>query len=329
MNTFEFDSIEESYQPLLKSIVDNGNEVCPRNLSTLELSPVAITIHNPRKNVISNKARKLNYGFMNGEFIWIMTGSNDLSITHYNKNWNNFSDDGQTLNGAYGNRIFNYPCKNQNINQFDKVFNLLKNDKFSRQATIVLFNPELDDRDTKDKPCTNLLRFSIRNDKLNMITFMRSNDIMFGYPYDVYNFTNMQAVLASLLEVQVGTYTHMVDSFHLYMSQIDWIKDIINEKEVSIYNKDYASNIDSHIVDNIQGMINVENSTRTLGKELELSTVETMLKSIKNDYWKSNSALLALYNFRKARRSQNELDILSSYINNEFKNILGKLKTAL
>lgn len=318
MKTFTFESVEESYRGLTKELLDNGNEVSPRNIPTLELTPVSITINNPRRNVISSKVRKLNYGFMCGELIWILSGQNDLSITHYNKNWESFSDDGKTLNGAYGKRIFDYRGNISNIDQFDKVYNLLKEDKNTRQATIVLFDPDLDFKETKDKPCTNLLRFSIRDNKLNMLCFMRSNDIILGYPYDIFNFTSMQAILASMLNVEVGVYTHVVDSFHLYKSDLDLAQNIVEEKLDSIYNNEDSNLVYKKPVEVIQNVANVEYSTRTLANELDLATIISMINGIDNEYWKSIAAMLALYNLRKARRKQAELDKIKSYIKNEF-----------
>src|SRR5574344_1103418 len=98
MKTIEFDSIEESYSSLIELLLNEGKEVSPRGQLTKEITPIGITINNPRKRVVSNNIRKLNYGFMIGELFWILRGSNNLEeIAHYNSNWRNFSDDGKTL----------------------------------------------------------------------------------------------------------------------------------------------------------------------------------------------------------------------------------------
>ena len=44
-----------------------------------------------------------------------------------------------------------------------------------------------------------LFKFLIRDNKLNMITTMRSNDIYLGFTYDVFIFTLMQEILANEL----------------------------------------------------------------------------------------------------------------------------------
>ena len=45
---------------------------------------------------------------------------------------------------------------------------------------------------------------------------MRSNDVWMGFPYDVFQFTCMQILMSMELGVEIGTYTHIAGSLHLY-----------------------------------------------------------------------------------------------------------------
>lgn len=49
-----------------------------------------------------------------------------------------------------------------------------------------------------------------------MIVNMRSNDIFLGFPYDVFNFTMWQEYVSCKLNIEIGTYTHIVNSLHFY-----------------------------------------------------------------------------------------------------------------
>lgn len=353
MKTFEFESVEESYPVLLKALLEEGNDVSPRGMLTKEISPVGITINNPRKRVISDPNRDSNYGFMIGEFLWMLSGSNDVEhVSHYNKQWLKYTDDNKTLNGAYGQRIFKWDglfdiwetkeetedgiksdlhCEHIIMNQFEKAVEQLKKDPDSRQATIVLFNPVQDYRETKDKPCTNLMRFMIRDGKLNMTVFMRSNDIWMGYVYDIFNFTMLQEFMAGILNVEVGKYTHIADSLHLYSDQFDMAKDIISNKHNNLYTSETMdARIPSSDVEcELSKVFNIEASTRLNGVLMKTEIVEEMLKNIKNEYWRSMCALIATYNFRKAKRTQEEMDILFKYVTNEFKDINSKFFKSL
>ena len=327
MYNLSFNDIESSYGAIIDQILTNGKAIAPRGIPTLEITPVAITIADPRKNVISNPVRKLNYGFMNAELMWILAGSDSADdIAWYNSQWAQFSDDGTTLNGAYGARIRRYPGPTKEVDQLKAAEDQLRADPLSRQATIVLFNPERDYRETKDKPCTNLLRFKIRDNKLQMLAFMRSNDVMLGYPYDVFNFTNIQAILASRLGVGVGEYVHIVDSLHLYERDVDWAKDIVADKTPSIYAEPAPSNLmAADQVDNIlQQVQNVEATTRNLGADYAVTKVLAMVDAIDHEYWRSAAAMLALYNLRKHHLPQAVLDEVKTRITSELRHLTGK-----
>lgn len=345
MKTFEFESLEKAYPEILKSLLEEGKEVSPRGMLTKEISPACITITNPRKRVIPSLIRKLNFGFMCAELVWILQGSNDAKfIGHYNKQWLNYSDDGTTLNGAYGNRIFNWDSgmhyiedyyidengiksplidvQEIRINQFQKAYEQLKKDPDTRQATIVFFDPNRDYSETKDKPCTNLIRFMIRENKLNMTVFMRSNDIWFGTPYDIFNFTMLQEIMAGMLNVEVGVYNHIVDSLHIYETHFEKAKELINENYPLLYNNCMDAKVSINKVNTeLNYVFRIERLTRE-NKDANINDVINGLNLINNEYWKSVGAVLAVYNFRKHKRKQDELNVLKQYITNEFKTLV-------
>ena len=63
-----------------------------------------------------------------------------------------------------------------------------------------------------------------------MTTYMRSNDLWMGFPNDVFQFTCMQIYLAMRLGLDLGTYTHIAGSLHLYERDFEKAKE--NENEV-------------------------------------------------------------------------------------------------
>ena len=334
MKVFKGNSLEELYPQLLVELIEEGEIVSPRGIKTREISPATIVINNPKRRFIPSAVRKLNIGFSIAEPLWIMAGRDDTEmIAHYNKNWLNFSDDGITLNGAYGRRIFRHPCIDNNgnlieVNQFKQCYELLKKDKDSRQATIVLFNPYLDgsDKETKDRPCTNIIRYSIRNNKLNALTVMRSQDVVKGTVYDIPLFTMLQEVMAGLLGIEVGKYTHVMDSFHIYESDIEWMKDVVNEKYPSLYEEtgDFDGRILGERYEDFEFVLNqvmcIEYYTRK-NKNADIFFIIESLNKIENEVWRSYAAIIATYNLRKYRRTQEELNMLYPFVTNEYKDI--------
>ena len=149
-----------------------------------------------------------------GELLWYLSGSNKVDdIGVYSKVWKNLTDNGETVNSAYGYRIF----EKYGFDQMDYVYKVLKEHPDSRQAVIHIKDAiNYLDYPTKDVPCTIALQYFIRDGKLHTTTYMRSNDIWTGFPYDVFSFTAFQIMLAFKLNVGIGEYTHIAGSLHLY-----------------------------------------------------------------------------------------------------------------
>jgi thymidylate synthase len=147
-----------------------------------------------------------------GEMIWYLSGNDALKcIQNYTDSWDRMSDDGLVVNSNYG-----YCIKHKfDFDQWEEVKKELQDNPKSRRAVIHIKSP-YDDINSKDVNCTVCLQFFIRDEKLYLTTYMRSNDLWMGFPYDVFQFTCMQIRMAMELNIDIGTYTHIVGSLHLY-----------------------------------------------------------------------------------------------------------------
>lgn len=176
-----------------------------------EIINAVTVIKDPTQNILKSDIRKLPMRYAVGELLWYLSGNNKLdAIKRYSKAWESLSDDGETINSAYGYRIF----EQFGFDQWEYVKGLLKKDPNTRQAVIHI--KDASNKPTKDTPCTVSLQFLLRDGKLNLTTYMRSNDIWLGFPYDVFSFTCMQIIMAFELGVEIGEYTHIAGSLHLY-----------------------------------------------------------------------------------------------------------------
>lgn len=194
------------YPKLLDRIGSYGKETNPRGMKTVEISPMVFQLHNADFGLLTIPERGINYYFMLMECVWMLLGSDDAKlIGFFNKGMAKFSDDGIKMSGAYGPKI---------VNQINYVIETLEGDPDSRQALMTIWreNPG----PSKDIPCTVMFHFLVRDKRLNLIVYMRSNDLWLGTPYDVFNFTTIQRLLASRLNLVVGSYTHIAGSLHLY-----------------------------------------------------------------------------------------------------------------
>lgn len=172
----------------------------------------AVTIlENPTNNIMKNDIRKLSIKYAIGELLWYLSGNRKLQeIQKYSKGWDRMTDDGVNVNSNYGYCIM----EKFGFNQWQWVKNELKTNQNSRRAIIHIKEPS--DKPSKDVNCTVSLQFFIRENKLFLTTYMRSNDIWFGFPYDVFQFTNMQILMSMELGLNLGSYTHFAGSLHLY-----------------------------------------------------------------------------------------------------------------
>lgn len=194
----------------------------PKVMNTRELTNVKIQLKDINNNVVGVRDISLSYLF--GELLWYFNGMNDVEfISKFSRMWERLTDDGETCNSAYG-YLMKYKY---GFDQIDKVITLLKIDPDSRRAVINLNVPNENMITTKDEPCTVALQFLIRKGRLHCTTFMRSNDIWFGFPYDVAFFTELQKYVADELRLEYGTYTHFVTSVHLYDKDYETVKKIV------------------------------------------------------------------------------------------------------
>lgn len=181
-----------------------------------EILNAHVEILDPTRGIVQSKIRNMPIRYALGELLWYLSGSNKLrDIRRYAPFWDNISDDGKTLNSAYGYRIHEH----MGFDQWEFVKDKLIANPYDRQAVIHI--KDADDRPSKDVPCTCLLQYHIRDNRLFATTYMRSNDIWLGFPYDVFAFTALQVKMAFELGVGLGSYTHIAGSLHLYEKDVE------------------------------------------------------------------------------------------------------------
>ena len=182
-----------------------------------EVINAVTVIEDPTRSFVKSDIRKLPIRYAIGEMLWYMSGNSHLKeIQKYTQNWDRMSDDGVFVNSNYGWCIQH----KFGFDQWEFVKNLLTKDPNSRQAVIHI--KDADRSPSKDVNCTVCLQFLLRNNKLYLTTYMRSNDLWMGFPYDVFQFMNMQVLMSMELGVELGTYTHIAGSLHLY--ERDYLK---------------------------------------------------------------------------------------------------------
>ena len=213
----------EVYDKLLLNLLEEGKKVSPRGMLTKELMQETFCIEDPNSSLIYIPGRNFSLVHAIHESFLIFCDNNRVNVAGYfNKNIAQFSDDGNTLYGSYGHRI---------ATKMQGVLDKLKEDHDTRQALLTIHRVDDSIVKTKDPPCTITLQFTIRDEKLNMHVYMRSNDIVWGTPYDVFVFTTIQKVFANTLGIPVGKYYHTATSLHMYERDFEKCREYIGHCE--------------------------------------------------------------------------------------------------
>lgn len=231
--------VNKVWQDLLsESLLRSDYETKPRGMVVRELVNGSYKV--PMPAYLSLSRRKVNYSFMFAEAAWIISGNNRAStITQFMKGYKNFSDDGVFLRGAYGPKV---------VDQLGYVVDTLEKDNDSRQAVLTIWRER--PATSKDIPCTLAMQFLIRDDKLHLVTTMRSNDIVLGFTYDVFTFSMVAMAVQKLLaqrdiRVDLGDLYVNAGSLHLYEQHfedaIEWYTNHETTNEVTVQVKSLAN----------------------------------------------------------------------------------------
>ena len=217
---FRESTFDDLLRAVLGEILKTGESVSTSRGLTREVYGVLLELENPRARLSVTESRGKIFSCL-GELFWYLSGTSSLEfIKYYIKEYVKDSEDGATVHGAYGPRLFDARGNNQLMN----VVSLLSEKPRSRRAVIQLFDAadlaKPHGKVRKEVPCTLTLQFVMPNDRLSLIVNMRSNDALFGLPHDVFAFTMLQEFVARALDVEVGSYVHFVGSMHLYENKI-------------------------------------------------------------------------------------------------------------
>lgn len=213
----------EAWETWWKTLSEFSEEQTSRDGDVHSEAINAVTVINdPTRSFVKSNIRNLPIRYAIGEMLWYMSGNSHLEeIQKYTSNWDRMSDDGVFVNSNYG-----WCIKNKfGFDQWRFVKGLLEKDPNTRQAVIHI--KDADREPSKDVNCTVCLQFLLRDRKLYLTTYMRSNDLWMGFPYDVFQFMNMQVLMSMELGVKLGSYTHIAGSLHLY--ERDYQK-VVNQK---------------------------------------------------------------------------------------------------
>jgi thymidylate synthase len=210
---------------------DNGVLSASRNGPVL-VSPVPVTTvyYKPQERVLFNALRDANPFFHLFEALWMLAGRNDSEFpARYAAQMAQYSDDGVTLNGAYGYRWRHYFGYDQLAWAVDE----LTHNPQSRRVVIAMWDGGNADEEMSgdfykathgslDVPCNTHVYLSLVTGMLDLTVCCRSNDIVWGaYGANAVHFSILQEYIATALGCPTGTMYQISNNYHAYGARPD------------------------------------------------------------------------------------------------------------
>lgn len=196
-----------------------------------EILDVKTIITNPYQRCVGGYGRDINVFFLLAEAMWIAVGRKDVEFLEiFNSRMKDFSDDGKTFHAPYGFRLRHWGIRTedkyesgvnaaQGYDQVADAIRLLSENHNTRQVVMAIWNPSFDlGAKSKDIPCNDLVMLKIRDGKMITTIQNRSNDLHWGLPTNIFQFSFLTEIMATCLGIELGTQTHNSQSLHIY----DW-----------------------------------------------------------------------------------------------------------
>ena len=169
-----------------------------------------------------------NQDYIEAELEWYNSCSTNINDIHPDKDapaaWQYAANDHGEINSNYGHLIFDEKL----FNQYDRVCEELYDNPDSRRASMIYQRPsiwvEYNENGKNDFICTNAVTYYIRNEELQAVVQMRSNDVVFGYKNDIAWQQHILESLASDLNIEPGFIQWQVQNLHVYERHFHLVK---------------------------------------------------------------------------------------------------------
>lgn len=224
------DTFSEAYPLINSMILDEDKWDESRDGEVKEILNFKTIIDNPYRRCVGGAYRNINIFFLMAESMWIFTGQKDVKfLNFFNKQMKTYSDDGNVFHAPYGFRLRHYGVRSedkysednlhaaQGYDQVSDAIKIFAANPNTRQVVLSIWNPDFDlGAKSKDIPCNDILMLKIRDNKLVTTIQNRSNDLHWGLPTNVFQFSFLTEMISSCLGIKLGTQVHNSQSLHVY-----------------------------------------------------------------------------------------------------------------
>ena len=210
------ETIKDAWKSSLKYILESGEDFTDENNRVCrEVLNLVTEVNNPGEDIT------VAIDVLNSFKKWVYPPLDEIGDLILSRKLS------PTYSYSYGPRLFNFQ---NTINQIDNfIIPLLKRNSFSRRGIVLVWNPIQDSNIyRRDVPGLISIYFKIRKKSLNATIVVRSNDIFFGWPANLYQVFVLQDYLAKKLGCKIGSLTTFSNSAHIFKDQFEDIQKVIS-----------------------------------------------------------------------------------------------------
>jgi hypothetical protein len=208
----QYENVNHAIAILPHRITNQGQIEHTRNGRVVSYPlPLILTTTQPWERVLLCPRRRAN------PFLFLLDGLSILSKVALVKpfsdivpRFRNYSDDGATLRGHYGRRLYD---------QIPEAIEMLHREPNSRRVTMAIWDASMDlGADSKDIPCNVHVNLRIVDGALDLAVFNRSNDVLWGMlGANIVQFSFLQEYIARSLGIQMGRLHQISTNAHIYL----------------------------------------------------------------------------------------------------------------
>lgn len=246
MNVFKFKTINNAYVKLVKRIyekpdyfeevISDGKGPNINKRSRFHLRNVHLMIKNPEKFdgykvKCPERSKKMNNYIMRETALFDCGETRAEVMGNISTMWRAIKNPDGTINANYGYMVYYLRDAPKDISQWEWCKNRLDKNIHTLQAYMHFNRPKDQFVENLDQPCTVFTQFTVEHGYLNFHSYMRSNDIIYGTPYNIAYFRLLQERMLHYLNSQghnlkFGYLHHNTTSLHLYVDKMDIARSI-------------------------------------------------------------------------------------------------------
>lgn len=153
---------------------------------------------------------------------------------------------------TYGQRLRDH----DGVDQIQNIIDLIKTRPFSKK--MVAFTAKIKEDwsvvNKGDTPCLTQILCSIQDGKLFMTTHFRSQDMVHGWPRNVFSLRKLQKLISDESGVPMGSFVMITHSAHIYSDDYELVEKILKEN----YEKELGYTSRQMFEDDPRGNVTVE-----------------------------------------------------------------------